>query len=91
MTRCAGTGRADVARTEAEVYIEWAHRNWPALGPITKVEFELGSHGPYSEVTPNVDEYVRVYLTLLSGRVIEKEVMEVHQLIRDLVGIANGG
>lgn len=42
------------------LYCAWAKDKWPSYRSIEEVQFSLEAHGPYSSVTPDLDQYVEV-------------------------------
>ena len=70
------------------IFKAWAEEKYRVTN-ITKVDFELSSHGPYSSVTPDVDPYVNVVIHSEGRRDVEKEVSDIHNLVRELVEVAN--
>jgi hypothetical protein len=67
----------------------WAEAKYHLTG-VTRVYFEAGQHGPYSDVTPDLDSYVEVIV--LAGepgawkRLHEAEESYSGGLIEDIVG-----
>lgn len=53
------------------LYCAWADAKWPQHAPVEEVEFDIGEHGPYSEVTPDVDAYLAVGLKTRDGWLYE--------------------
>jgi len=43
----------------AAMLCRWAEAKYDVQN-VTKVYFDVGQHGPYSEVTPDIDAYVEV-------------------------------
>ena len=67
-----------------ETLCRWAEAKY-GLSGVTRVQFEPGAHGPYSDVTPDVDPYLRVEVSLADGSFREFEEDYATKLIRELV------
>lgn len=71
-----------------ELYVAWARHKYHDES-IVDVQFSLGTRGPYSDTTPDVDTYVQIWVGYLppgvfgyGGRTFEER--DVHALIREL-------
>jgi hypothetical protein len=71
-----------------KLYVEWAREKYHDPD-IEDVVFSLGTHGPYSDQTPDVESFVSVWVKRknpqpfgLGGQVHEES--DVHALIREL-------
>jgi hypothetical protein len=56
-----------------DVYCAWAAQKW-GLEDVTEVKFDLDCHGPYSEWTPDPDEYCRIRVTHADGESTYEEM-----------------
>lgn len=45
----------------------WAEAKFD-LADVVEVQFEAGAHGPYSDVTPDIDPYIEVRVKTSDGR-----------------------
>lgn len=76
---------------EQEIYCAWAENKFPDFGPIKKVEFDLDHYGPYSEVTPDVDQFAIITLHSQHKRrkPLKSKWWNLAELIADVTTFAN--
>lgn len=68
------------------LYCRWAEQKY-RMGRVEQVRFDFGYHGPYSEVTPDVDAYARVSVKTGEGWV-DFEECYLADLIADVARFA---
>lgn len=68
-----------------DLYCAWADERWPEDSPFQEVKFDIGYHGPYSELTPDVDTHIEIGLKCMPmDKWIYKE-MEITEVISSLL------
>jgi hypothetical protein len=55
-----------------DVYCRWAGKRYGLPG-VTRVDFDLATEGPWSEVTPDEHAYLEVTVTYADGQKIHEE------------------
>lgn len=64
----------------------WAEQKY-GLSEVTKVEFEPGAYGPYSDVTPDLDLHMEVIVQHAGGR-SNFETLYTTNLVREVMEFA---
>ena len=72
--------------TDREIFKKWAAQKYHLIN-VESVTLELLSHGPLSDVTPDVESYIDVFIRYNGGRIKRDELTDVHGLIHELVAI----